>query len=280
MVMDEHHSEALGFVCRWSLLGLGCAAVLGAAYMGLSAAASTGGAQRVTVVLSDGITRPSEPTWVVCLADPPPRNYQGNLMMGGVRGKPKSFVGFWSGMFHLRPTAAVRLSRMTACGVPYRHLSYARGRGRLLVVSPARKVFFVEASLAERALSDRPEAWARFLELLRRRGEVAFVHPGPAARYEAFRSRLRAGGLEEPVISRLAGPNGSVRVLRGIARNMGGSGAADMMVLTDSPAVARDAAVRGFVSHLVGENAGVKPHRNLRRHDSLQNLIEHFVLNP
>ncbi|HUT61108.1 MAG TPA: hypothetical protein VNA25_24945 [Phycisphaerae bacterium] len=278
--MDEHRSEALGFLCRWCLLAVGCAAVLGAAYMGLSAAVSTGSAERVRLILVDEISRPATPTWVGCLTEPPTERDGGNLLMGGVPGGPRSFLGFWSGAFHLRSAAAVRLSRTTACGVPYLRLSDAQAEARLLAVPTVRRVFFVEAHLAEQALAAQPQAWDRCLGLLRRRGEVAFVHPGPVVEYEAFRSRLRAAGQDEPVLGSLTRPDGSVRVLRGVAKRMGGNGAADMMVLTDRPAVAGAAANLGFVSHLIGAGEGVSPHRNLRRHESLQDLIEHLIVNP
>jgi hypothetical protein len=275
-VKDESR-EVAGFLCRWCLLALASVLAASAAFVGAVAASPRQEALRLT--LSD-VACPASPFAAVpgrLVPSPEAPADLRLLALYGDRMRVCSYEVPYLLYLPLDPASAGDLS-VRVIGVPYVFLMFGGQEGTIRLVSPGARAFLIDSSLDEAERANSPGPWARAVELMGRRGTLAFFHPGPAESLEAFRADLRHRGMAAPVLCEFADKApalASLRLAFGSLRQQG-RGPCLMTVVTDDPERASAGAALGCRAHWVMP-PGAAPAANDRRvtvHRDLASFVQ------
>lgn len=292
---DSHGQEVVGFLCRWCLLGLAGAAVVGAAGVGLKAAGGLAGESRMAVVLPDHICTPrpgpDRAYWFEGLVDPPlPGASTGLLLAKGPQGlvlMPGAATGRWWVTFQgIGPCA----NRVEFKGSPYGPAAFQGDWATVTAVPAARRVFLVDSRMALEAEPNEAAELRECLAAMSSRGQPILFDLGDWASAPDRRRRLRTCGFDLPLVGvrksqkSERGQRGqgaekgdtALQVLASISAKLGRREARNgIEVITADPQLAKEAARDRFRTHWVCPSAdsGAIP-QGVIAHESLRALKE------
>jgi hypothetical protein len=287
--MPEGSWEKLGFVCRWSLLGLACLTGLAAGWAGALAATTVGTSLSASVTFPDALC---------------PIGTGGNFWMKGYTGSVQPYKGrpaiLWSSgagaspalgnwIGRLIPTGRIEpgLYHVRATGIPYSCLAFESRDLLVLGVPAGRKVFVIDARWAFALPPEEYAALGELLTAMRRTGEAAFFHPGGLEEFTDLREKSRRDFPDVPIICCGHPPKGpdTLFTLYDITGGLGRSRTEQsMFVVTADPGLAFGAAKDGrrrFFVHFIGPaDPRFQPKLPLRVHASLANFKEFLAAEP
>lgn len=261
--MHDEVREITGFACRWCLLALAGAAMLASSWMGLRGAGPVAGGLRAAVVSADVLCRQSLrkkahlrfyhvdlPAW-------PGATHVLVSLPDGTQLTDRRLREGLSGV--VIPRARAGQIELQVVGLPYGPVAFWQGRSVLVTaapdVRPGRHESLVDGRVALSVPGPHTATWRRCMELMARRGQVAFFFVGSVEDYPAARAKLRHMHRNVPV--EYAGPDDSAayRRLRAIAGALNPGKAQDQPrpnLITGRRRLARQTGRRGFPTHLVG----------------------------
>ena len=255
--MHEGVREAVGFVCRWVLLGLSGVVVLVAAGASVTAAASVAVDLRASVTVPDEIHRLGSLGRYRLGGRVKPDRYRGKSYITvhtpGSAGPRHAWIS--GGVLIAHPSApGTGLHRVHCTGLPYGPFTFYDDEALLLVVAQDARVFVVDARLPA-ALSEpgRKELRAALAEL-RPSGHVAFLTLGAEAEFAAARALVRGLAPEAPLLGDLRTPVRPV-ALRRLRQALRHIGLAKVTLITADAELAAAAAGRGGAmpaTHFIG----------------------------
>lgn len=244
-VKDEQR-EIVGFFCRWCLLGLAWAGLAAAGFVGVVAASPHQETPRA--FLSDEVFLPTRYPWTMGRLVPPPKAAADVWLLVRV-GDQVSVAGYDESDLLFLPLARPARGdiRIGVIGMPFVFLMFPGDAGTLRFIAPDERVFLIDSSLDASAGGASPVLWARALAALRRRGGVAFLHPGPAAEFQTYRQDLRRRGIGDPVLCAFARGGAAATLTDARSALRAKDRRADLTtVVTGSRALSRAAAEMGF----------------------------------
>jgi len=247
--------EAIGFLCRWSLLAL-TGAILAAGVLACGLAASDVSQLRGEILVPDAVAAPGRallrgtfaPVAMVggsssAVARLSPPSGPARLLTGSSGGEA---VLLWPGELPPGPTRAVVL------GNPYGRYAFGESEALLCVIPPHRVVFLVDAAMAAGCGAAAADELRLGIAALSGHGEIAFFHEGPQEAYEAVRDELREAFPGRAVVSALGSKPRPPASLRFARARLGGQRPGAIRVVTAEANLAAQAAGRGFETHLIG----------------------------
>ncbi|MFP3938558.1 MAG: hypothetical protein ACLFVW_09480 [Phycisphaerae bacterium] len=282
--MIEEHREIVGFLCRWLLLAMVGAILLGAAWAGALATEAIAVETAARVVMPDGIARQRHNVWLVGYVRPrlPYSASTALLYQRGRAGDPRS-ASVRGGKVNWYPAVGdAGLERFEFRGQPHGPLATQRCAVRLLTVSAHETVWLIDADWANRLSQDRGNELAGLLARLDARGAIAMFHTGPLNAFESCRDELRDKGFQYPILLELRDNGGPAYILRRTSRRIRRwEHNRDMFVITDDGEFARSAVEDGFRTHRVGEDSQPRVQsRLLTAHGSFDELKENLTTLP
>lgn len=281
-----HRKEMAGFFCRWSLLALAGLSVPG---VGATAVLATGA---ITSDLHAAATVPD----MLWQADYAGRTYLYGYSSIPCRYGTVALLVHWPGRgrdfiihiaekrlwMEIRPPLQAGGHRLAVAGVPYGAFAFETRDVLFHVVRPGRDVFLFDARMAARALADGDDQFAACISELRRRGEVAFFHPGPLSGYFPASERLREFDASIPTVCRIGRGDGTITTIRHTTRTLNRVVQRKMtqppLIITGDEQLAGSARRSGFAVDLVRPPGAVaEAGKGLRLHEDLAKLKEYLA---
>jgi hypothetical protein len=263
--VKEGQGEAIGFLCRWCLLGLACAGLAAAGYVGVLAASPHQDTPRA--FLSDEIFPVTNQFWILGRLVPPPTDAPNIRFLLRVGEGVTVAEYFESEPFYASANRPAPGDFPTSViGMPHVFLLFGADAGTLRLVAEDAKVFLIDSSLETSAGGSDPAGWTRALAAMRRRGSVALFHPGPPQAYEAYRRDLRRRGIGDPVLCALGdGESVDSTLLRARYALYTDSRRGDLAtVVTDRKETAETAARLGFSARWIAPGGAGSPSDDVR----------------
>ncbi|MDP7163179.1 MAG: hypothetical protein QF577_00485 [Phycisphaerae bacterium] len=271
--------EAVGFLCRWSLLALAGAVVLVTSWAGLLAAA-------VADDLHAGLILP-DALWHAKAKNPYLTGFLGPSAQRVTVSMTMHQDHF--GRLHLTrtygrsiqphlPTPPIGTHTVIVRGLPYSTLAFQQYQGRLVVVPDPQEVYLVDARLAADSSQGDQAAMDRVLAHLKRIGQPALFCPHDPGQFVRLRKRL-ARYRDIPMLCATT-RYGKVDLmttiwdtsLRKLQRKN-----RKPFVITGDTELAILAAQQRHYTHLVAPKGAIPNRTNLRPHDSLGHLADHLA---
>jgi len=274
---DGHSREILGFLCRWLLLAGAGAVVVAVTWAGL-AAAEVSGRTHAQLLLRDWVAPPGRAdgagVYLRAYLDPPASRSGLDIALLIAEGRPLGVVRTYNGscgMLLDDPQAGTM--QLLVRGAPYSAMAFQARRCRVVCVPRKRPVFLVDARMALAARACGDELWPGCLRAMKAAGQVALFHPGPWGQFLQCRRALRAMGVAEPILFDERRPDPTYTLLRVGKELRRRERREGIEIVTADADLARQAADRGFGTHLVSDElAAVPAGVPLRLHASLANL--------
>jgi hypothetical protein len=272
--MSSTRCEITGFLCRWCLLGLVAGGGVGLSWASWKGAVAVAASQQACVTVPDLLLSAGAPLQVGGIVSGVAADQKG-LILASVQGRHELYRlwndragGFFGGT--LAGTARGRTT-LRCIGAPYGGAAFCQDSSLIVALDPRREVFLIDASLAIRALSDRPAALHAVVRLLGRRGEVAFVHEASPAAFLEVRRTLKAQFPLLPLAWRPTAPLQTGASAWSVARSLKRTPAASgLTLIAEDIDLVEAAAKRGMhVEWIAAGNRAVRYEGNVRRQASL-----------
>ncbi len=252
--MREQSRAILGFFSRWLLLGLGGGIAVSAGAIGATAVSPRQQAPRP--VVSDGLFVTGPEVEVAARLTPRPSRPGAFRVLLFVGDQATRGPYHEDDVFYLKlPRAEAGEYSIGLAGVPYVCLTRDGEPAKLTMLPAGRRVFLVDGALVTDLLRRDPAAWEWAAATMRARGQLAFVHPGPAEEFETFRSDLRRRGHWEPVLCAFASQRPALATLYRVSLWLGlhKGGAAVVDVVTSDRELARYALGRKMRANWIAD---------------------------
>ncbi len=249
-------SEAVGFLCRWSLLAGAAAATVLVGWAAVRATAGVGEDVRATLVMSDWVVRLSptarETAYLPGCVQPPVAS-GAHVALAVTEGRPLTMVRADGGNCRAEiDDPREGTTRVIVRGLPYSALAFEAPRCRLLCLPHDTRVFLVDARLALAQRREHLGGYHACLRAMDARGRAVLFHPGPRGDYFRCLRALRAAGSGRAVLYADVRP-GRACTLRRARRSLCPTRRARKPdAVTADAELARAAAAMGLPTHLVG----------------------------
>jgi len=270
--MHETLKEIVGFFSRWLLLALAGAVAAIVAWAAAVGAWATGGMQQPTVILSDQVWEAWRPPHLVGRLDPPGLDLGAVELISLAPDRPPRVASTTDHLtFPGADSSDVGLHPVHVKGLPYGRLAFAEDRARCLVVPPDRRVFAVDARLAE-SLGEQADELINRLATL---GEVVLVQPTAAdtqpAEHLARRQRLMMRFPQTLLVYQVRPWEKPAAVFSRMAYKLHRSDTANLELITADGELATSAGKRP-VHFLAGDETPAPP--GTRRYATMAALLE------
>jgi hypothetical protein len=270
-------SEAVGFLCRWSLLAGAAAATVLVGWAAVRATASVGRNVRATLVMSDWVARPAARAGETarlpgCVQ--PPVAFAAPAALAVAEGRPLTIVRAHGGNCLAEiDDPREGITQVIVRGLPFSALAFEAPRCRLLCLPRDTRVFLVDARLALAQRREHLGGYHACLRAMDARGRAVLFHPGPREDYFRCLRALRAAGSDRAVLYADVPPGRTCTVRRARGSLCPTRRARTPEVVTADAGLARAAAAMGLPTHLVGcDRRPAKASGRLTCHLSLAKL--------
>jgi hypothetical protein len=277
--VQESIREAVGFLCRWCLLGLAGFVVVGLIWTVAMASATVTMDPTTRLVASDSLCEESlkRRAAVWCYPCPPLPYSQHALVMAVLPdGALCAASPYGPGYSLVTPRMHPGLFEVEIKGLPYGVQAFRSRRALLKILPEDRRVYLVDAALATEPGVVGGEPWRDCLREMRRRGEVGFYHDGELADFDVALQRVRRWYPNATLSFRLPGTIQVLPTLRRVARDLNvgrRQGRTKPHIVATNPETASEGVRRGFRVHLLGERIEEPKGRGeLILHDSFESL--------
>lgn len=280
--MNESIREAVGFICRWCLLGMSVLIVLAGAWSGVLAAAAIGDGLGSSMIVSDALWAPRENMVML-----------GYLSSDYFARKPvviceqpttgrQTLAWAWRDRFYVRiEHARPGVNFVTVKGFPHSGLAFADQQAIFqLVPNRDRTIFLVDARTALKPSGADDRQFRDVFNEAARRGEVAFFCPGSVGDFVDLRARARKLYPSTPILCTVRKKPDTMSALGNTAWALKRSDRKALVVITGDPELAGKSASQGFTTFLIA--AGVQRPSRGKLHvcESLVKFKEYLAAMP
>lgn len=279
--MDDRETNILGSLSCWGILAAAATLAIGAVAISLAGALKLRDSMSTHLVAADNVCRAGGPAQVNCYVESNiPAQCANGLLMGGPAAGPSQFLVWEQTGFKLfLPALPEGNQPIFIYGSPFAQAMFQCVPVTVCSLSNRPDICLIDAQLASESMSSLPDM-RQCIDLLARRGRVAFIHPGPAKAFEHARDVLKEHNLAYPCLMGEQEKDHFYYVLRYAAEQMDyWKPRGPITVITAENDLARTAAAWGFRTCYVGRET-IRPQENLSINASWVDLYRRLSGHP
>ncbi len=272
--MDESLKEAVGFLCRWTLLALAVAGTVLVGWASLAAAAAAAAPRRTPapIVSDEIVVAPMSQRHVIAhLSDSARIDLYTQFLFLPPDSRPRMVYGSRRKMYVLLEDLPPGSHRVHLQGIPYGTFAFEEMQGLCKVIAPGSEVLLFDARLYE-----TPEGameLPRTLREARRSLEVVLIHPGPLESYRRLHREIRLRSSGVPYVFFTREPHNNMRTLNHVAWSLNRLWTNRPPLVTADAELASVASAQGFPTQWIHPEPDERiEKRGVRRYESLSHF--------